>query len=149
MRNEDLVLMMHLEKTLVYFATALKGNSMVLEKISALSSLTLHEEEQDLLQDALIECRQAVDMAEIYLQIMGSIGETSASMISNNMNTVMKFLAGVTVILMVPTIVAGIFGMNIPLPFQEHPLSLPAIIGLTLLICLALWKLLSRKHWMD
>ena len=148
MRNEDLARMMQLEKTLVYFLTSLKGNAMVLEKIGGLQEPRLSQEARDLLVDALIECRQAVDMAEIYIQILGSVSEASASMISNNMNTVMKFLAAITLILMVPTIIVGVYGMNVALPFQDRPFVFALILAFTVIVCLLLWVFLSRKHWM-
>ncbi|MDR2893130.1 MAG: magnesium transporter CorA family protein [Deltaproteobacteria bacterium] len=148
MRNEDLANMMQLEKTLVYFLTSLKGNAMVLEKIGGLQNPPLAPEERTLLVDALIECRQAVDMAEVYIQILSSVSEASASMISNNMNSVMKLLTSITLVLMLPTIIVGAYGMNVALPFQEHPLAFALIVAFTVIVCLLLWFFLSRKRWM-
>lgn len=147
MRNELLVRMMHIEKSLVYFTTSLKGNAAVLEKIQT-QAANMNEEEQELLTDALIECRQAADMTEVYIQIISTISETSASMISNNMNMVMKFLTGITLVLMVPTIVVGAYGMNVPLPLQDSPIAFLIILGFTLVVCWGMWIYLYKKHWM-
>lgn len=148
MRNQDLVRMMQIEKTLVYFATSLKGNNGVLDKIASNQFLELDSHEAALLTDSVIECRQAADMAEIYIQILASMSNTSASMISNDMNSAMKFLTGITLVLTVPMLIAGIYGMNVPLPFQGSPLAILGIVAATVVVCRFLWVYLSKKHWM-
>lgn len=112
--NEDLIDLLATEKTLVYFATSLKENDLVLERLTAGSAVRLYEGDADLLEDALIENRQAIDMAKIYQDILTSITGTYATVVSNNLNDVMKFLAGITVVLSVPTIISSFMGMNIP-----------------------------------
>ncbi len=112
--NEDLIDLLATEKTLVYFATSLKENDLVLERLTTGSAIRLYEGDADLLEDALIENRQAIDMAKIYQDILSSITGTYATVVSNNLNDVMKFLAGITVVLSVPTIISSFMGMNIP-----------------------------------
>lgn len=148
MRNEDLAVMMQVEKCLVYFTTSLKGNLGVLEKIGSNQLFTLHDNEKQLLTDAMIECKQAADTGQVYLDILSSISDTSASMISNSMNSIMKFLTAITLLMTVPTVIVGVFGMNVPLPFQESPLALLLILVFTFVLCWLLWKYFVKKHWM-
>ena len=150
MRNEDLASMMQIEKALVYFATSLKGNSGLLEKMQAAVGFIKPEQEteRDILDDAVVECRQAADMAGIYIQILSTISETAGSLISNNMSAAMRFLAAITLILTVPMVVVGFYGMNVGLPLQDTPLAAGIISAITLLICVVLWRFLSKKHWM-
>jgi magnesium transporter len=112
-QNEDLIDLLSTEKTLVYFATSLKENDLVLERLSKGIVLPLYEGDLDLLEDALIENRQAIDMAGIYQNILNSITETYATIVSNNLNNVMKFLAGATIVLSIPTIISSFLGMNV------------------------------------
>lgn len=111
--NEDLIDLLATEKTLVYFTTSLKENDLVLERLTTGSSVKLYEGDADLLEDALIENRQAIDMANIYRDILSSITGTYATVVSNNLNDVMKFLAGITVVLSVPTMISSFMGMNV------------------------------------
>lgn len=148
-RNEDLRRILQLEKTLVYFMYALKANALVLEKLlDNPAAYVWRPEERELLGDALIECRQAVEMGEIFTQIITNMSDIYASMISNNMNMVVKFLTAITLILMAPSIIVGLYGMNVPLPFQDAPWALAAIVSGTLGICWLLWRYLQKKHWM-
>ncbi len=112
--NEDLIDLLATEKTLVYFTTSLKENDLVLERLTTGSTVRLFEGDGDLLEDALIENRQAIDMANIYRDILTSITGTYATVVSNNLNDVMKFLAGITVVLSVPTMISSFMGMNVP-----------------------------------
>ena len=112
--NQDLIDLLATEKTLVYFTTSLKENDLVLERLTSGSAVQLYEGDADLLEDAMIENRQAIDMAKIYQDILTSITGTYATVVSNNLNDVMKFLAGITVVLSVPTIISSFMGMNIP-----------------------------------
>lgn len=147
-RNEDLRRILQIEKTLVYFLNAIKANALALEKLLTNTGFAWDAEERERLADALIECRQAVDMGEVFTQITGHMSDIYASMISNNMNTVMKFLAAVTLILMAPTIVVGLYGMNVPLPFQEKIWALPIIVMGIIGVCVFLWRFLLKRHWM-
>lgn len=117
--NADLLELLATEKTLVYFTTSLKENVMVLEKLASGTALQLFEGDTDLLEDALIENRQAVDMANIYSSILSSITGTYATVVSNNLNDIMKFFAGLTIVLEVPTVISSFLGMNVPLGGME------------------------------
>ena len=113
--NNDLIDLLDIEKTLVYFITSLKANDVVLEKLSKGVILPLFEEDLDLLEDAIIENKQAIEMSGIYREILSSITETYGTIVSNNLNYVMKFLAGATIVLSIPTMFSSFMGMNVPL----------------------------------
>ena len=107
--------MLDLEKTLVYFITSLKANDLVLNKLKKGVVLPLYDEDEDLLEDAIIENKQAIEQSEIYRNILGSITDTYATIVSNNLNNVMKFLAGATIVLSIPTMIYSFVGMNVKL----------------------------------
>ena len=112
-RNKELIQLLDLEKSLVYFNTSLKANEVTLEKILRGRIITLYEEDHDLLEDVLIEVRQAIEMANIYSSIISGMMDAFASVISNNLNVIMKVLTSITILLTVPNIVFGFYGMNI------------------------------------
>lgn len=113
--NKDLINLLEVEKTLVYFITSLKANDLVLEKLSKGTILPLYEGDLDLLEDAIIENKQAIEMSTIYRDILSSITDTYATIVSNNLNYIMKFLAGATIVLSIPTMISSFLGMNVPL----------------------------------
>ena len=113
--NKDLLDLLEIEKTLVYFITSLKANDLVLEKLSKGTIFNLYEDDLDLLEDAIIENKQAIEMSSIYRDILSSITDTYATVVSNNLNNVMKFLAGATIVLSIPTMISSFMGMNVPL----------------------------------
>lgn len=119
MKNEQLTQLLGLEKSLVYFSTSLKATEATLEKILRGRVLKLYEEDQDLLEDTLIEIKQAIDNATIYLNIIDSIMDTTASIISNNLNLIMKVMTSITIVLTIPDLIFGFYGMNVPLPFEN------------------------------
>jgi magnesium transporter len=121
MRNEMLIRMLNLEKCLVYFTTSLRGHEPLWNRLKRIQKRELTEEEQDLLEDVQIEFKQAQDLAEIHSNILSGMMDAFASVISNNLNVVMKFLTSITIILMLPTLIASIYGMNVELPFQHSP----------------------------
>jgi magnesium transporter len=123
MKNKELYAFLALEKSLVYFTTSLKSNKVVLAKIMRFNYLKMYEEDKDLLEDVIIENTQAIEMAETYSSILSGMMDAFASIISNNLNMVMKFLTSITIILSFPTMVASFFGMNVGLPFQQHPMA--------------------------
>lgn len=112
-RNKELIQLLDLEKSLVYFNTSLKANEVTLNKILRGKILTLYEEDQDLLEDVLIEVHQAIEMANIYSSIISGMMDAFASVISNNMNVIMKLLAAITILIELPNIVFGFYGMNV------------------------------------
>lgn len=134
MKNKELYTLLALEKSLVYFTTSLKSNKIVLEKLLRLNHLKMYDEDKELLEDVLIETQQAIEMAEIYSTILSGMMDAFASVISNNLNVVMKFLTSITIILAVPTMVASFFGMNVELPFQHKPYAFWLIILLVLFL---------------
>ena len=136
MKNRELIQLHSLEKSLVYFSTSLKANEVTLEKMLKLELMQKFEEDKDLLEDVIIENKQAIEMTDIYSNILASTMDFFASVISNNLNIVMKVLASVTILMSVFTIMSGIFGMNTPLPFNwEHdPAAFSIILIITLLL---------------
>ena len=131
-RNKELIQLLDLEKSLVYFNTSLKANEVTLEKILRGRIITLYEEDHDLLEDVLIEVRQAIEMANIYSSIISGMMDAFASVISNNLNVIMKVLTSITILLTIPNIIFGFYGMNITtgLPLDQFwwiPLVIAAV----------------------
>lgn len=121
-RNEELLEMQVLEKSLVYFSTSLRGNEVVLEKMMRSASFPKNDSEKELLEEVIIENKQAIEMARIYSDILAGTMEIFASVISNNLNIVMKFLSVITIVMTVPTIISSAWGMNVGgIPFAYHP----------------------------
>ncbi|MCM1055298.1 MAG: magnesium transporter CorA family protein [Bacteroides sp.] len=121
MKNKELIQLLGLEKSLVYFSTSLKSTETVLEKVLRGRVIKLYEEDQDLLEDVLIEVKQAIEMSNIYTNILSSTMETCGSLISNNLNIVMKVLTIITIVMEVPNIVFSFYGMNVEgLPYTEN-----------------------------
>ena len=144
MRNKELMQMMELEKSLVYFSTSLRGNELVLEKMMRLEMLNQYPEDTNLLEDVIIENKQAIEMCAIYRDIMNGAMDAFASIISNNQNTVMKLLTSITIIISIPTLIASIWGMNIDLPLTNNPNAFIILIGTAVIlsaICtIIMWK---------
>lgn len=129
LKNKELIQLLDLEKSLVYFSTSLKANEITLEKILRGRVIKLYEEDQELLEDVLIEVKQAIEMSNIYSSILSGTMDAFASVISNNLNNVMKILTSITVVLAIPTIVFSFYGMNTRLPFPYYwvPLAISAV----------------------
>ena len=130
MKNNELIQLLDIEKSLVYFSSSLKQNEITLEKIMRGRAIKLYDEDQDLLEDVLIEVKQAIDMSNIYLNILSGTMDAFASVISNNLNIVMKVLASITLIISIPTVISGFYGMNVtkmPMPAFWFPLALSGI----------------------
>ena len=121
-RNEELIQMLNLEKSLVYFSTSLKADEVTLNKIAQGRIIPLYEDDQDLLEDVLVEVHQAIEMANIYAGTLSGTMDAFASIISNNLNIVMKVLSVITIVMAIPNIVFGFYGMNVELPFDGVPL---------------------------
>ncbi|AFC22965.1 magnesium transporter CorA family protein [Saprospira grandis] len=139
-KNRDLKKLLNLEKSLVYFVTELTTINQLMSKIQRTNFLGIRgdEEKEDLFEDILIDNRQALEMAHIYSNILGGTMEALASMISNNLNEVMKRLTVITIVLMVPTLVASFYGMNVSLPMMHHPHAFWALMGIAVLISIIL-----------
>ena len=144
-RNQELLQMMKLEKSLVYFNTSLKGNALVLERLMRQDVLRRYPEDTDLLEDVIIENKQAIEMCSIYRNIISSTMDAFASIISNNLNIVMKILTSLTVVLAVPTLFASLWGMNVGVPFQNNPFGFWIVIGITIVASVLAFVVLWRR----
>ena len=145
MKNKELLKFLSLEKGLVYFTTSLKSNELVMEKTMRGKIIKLYEEDSEILEDAITENRQAIEMAQIYSNILNGTMDAYASIISNNLNGVMKFLTSVTIILAVPTMISSFWGMNVNLPFQNSKLGFMIMIIVSVLMTLIVTWWLNRK----
>lgn len=147
--NEELLSLLDIEKALIDTTVALKSNHALMDKFRQPEplGLSLSREERDLLDDALTENQQAVFMAEIFGQVLASMSDAFGSLISNNLNKTMKFLAGVTIVLMLPTIIAGLYGMNVELPGSELRGAFLLLGALCLGLMLAVSILFAKKKW--
>ena len=137
--------MLNLEKSLVYFSTSLKSNEVVMEKTMKGKIIKLYEEDEDLLEDAIIENKQAIEMAKIYSDILSGTMDAYASLISNNLNVVMKYLTSITLVIAVPTMISSFFGMNLDLPFTNNSFGFFIIIVISILLSLVVAWWLKRK----
>lgn len=145
MRNKELLKMLSLEKSLVYFATSLKSNEIVMEKTLRGRIIKLYDEDEDILEDAITENKQAIEMAQIYNNILNGTMDTYASIISNNLNGVMKTLTSITIILAVPTMISSFWGMNVNLPLQNNPYGFIIMVLLAVLITVIVTIWLNKK----
>jgi magnesium transporter len=146
MQNKELIQMLSLEKSLVYFNTSLKSNEVTLEKLLKLDLVNRYEEDQDLLDEVIIDNKQAIEMATIYSETITGTMDAFASVISNNVNVVMKFLAAVTIVMNIPAIIAGIYGMNVRnMPMAESPYGFVFVIGIMLLATLLVSWFLKKR----
>ncbi|RXK62220.1 magnesium transporter CorA family protein [Lacibacter luteus] len=145
-RNEELLDLMRIQKSLVYFVTALRSNEMLLMKLQRTNFLALNDEEDEFLQDLIVDTSQALEMANIYTNILSSTMDAFASIISNNQNQVMKRLTSVTVMLQLPTLVASIYGMNVPIPGAHSSFAFyfPILISLGLSLLLGIYFLRKK-----
>ena len=153
MENSKLFSMLDLQKSLTYFTTSLRSNYMVTEKLLRLRTtaqtqqlVKMYEEDEDLLDDVIIEYKQAIEMVEMYSHILQSMMEVFASIISNNLNLVMRFLASVTIILAIPTFISGLWGMNVPVPFSAMSYGFYIVFGIACVVSLLAGFWLWKKH---
>ena len=145
-RNEHLLQMMRIQKSLVYFVTALRSNEMLLMKIERTNFMGLNEDEKEFLNDLIIDNSQALEMSNIYTNILSSTLDAFASIIANNQNEVLRRLSVITIVLSFPVLVASIYGMNVPIPYKESPYAFYVPVSLSLIISLVIgWFFLKRK----
>jgi magnesium transporter len=144
-RNEELLQLMRIQKSFVYFLTALRSNELLMMKISRTNVLKLNEEERDLLEDLIVETSQALEMANTYTNILNSTLDAFASIISNNQNDVLKRLTTLTIFLSVPVLIASIYGMNVPIPYKESHMAfwLPVILSI-IILGFVIWNYAKR-----
>ena len=145
-QNSDLMKLLNLRKSLIYFQTSLKSNEIVLDRLKDSDLITLYEEDKDILENVLIEHKQAIEMAQIYNGLLNSTIEVFGTIISNNLNNIMKFLAGITIVISIPTMVSSFMGMNVPLGFfANNKASFLLITILSLLLALIVAYILKKK----
>lgn len=144
-RNEELLQLMRIQKSFVYFITALRSNELLMMKISRTNILKLNEEEKDFLDDLIVETSQALEMANTYTNILNSTLDAFASIISNNQNEVLKRLTTLTIFLSVPVLIASIYGMNVPIPYKESHMAfwLPVILSI-IILAFVVWNYAKR-----
>jgi magnesium transporter len=145
-RNEELLELMKIQKSMVYFVTALRNNEMLLLKLARTNFLGLTDEEKELLDDLAVDMSQALEMANIYTNILSSTLDAFASIINNNMNSVLKRLTSITIILSLPALVTGIYGMNVPIPYADshYAFYIPILLSVGISIVIS-WYFMKKK----
>jgi magnesium transporter len=146
-KNQELMELLKYQKSLVYFTTALKSNELVLQRLQRSRLFDMYPDDEDLLEDALTETQQAIEMTNISSNILSQMMDAFASIISNNLNVVMKFLASITIVLSIPTIIASIYGMNVDLPLQDLEHAFLLVLALSFGIALVVVAIFWRKDW--
>ncbi len=145
--NKELLRILHIEKGLVYFSTGLKSIEAVLEKLSRTKFIIDYPEDAELLEDVIVENRQAIEMCAIYRDILSRTMEAYSGVISNNLNSVMKLLATITIVLTVPQLVFALWGINTPVPFGDNPLGFVFVISIAVVLTLFAFGFAFRKKW--
>ena len=146
-RNKELIELLELEKSLVYFTTSLRSNETVLEKLLRTEKIKKYPEDEDLLEDVIVENKQAIEMAKIYSDILSGTMDAFASVISNNLNVVMKFLSTVTIVLSIPTMIASFYGMNFQhIPLGDNPYGFYIVTAITLIVTVVLVFFFKKKN---
>jgi magnesium transporter len=148
-RNKQLIKLFNIEKSLVYFTTSLKSNLLMLERLRRLGLLEMNETNENLIEDIFTECKQAIEMSNIYSDILSGMMDAFASVISNNLNIVMRLLTSITIILTIPILIASFYGMNVPLPMANSPYAFPAIIVLAVVLCVLAVVYFVRRRWLE
>jgi magnesium transporter len=148
LRNRELLELLKRQKSLVYFTEALKSDEVMMERLQRSQQLQAYPDDLELLEDVLTEFRQAMEMTTISANILSNTMDAFASIISNNLNVVMKFLASVTIVLALPTLVASIFGMNVALPLQDHPAAFWLILGASMIVAVIVVVIFWRRDWL-
>ncbi len=146
-RNEELLYLMRIQKSLVYFVTALRANELLLMKMERTNFLNCDEDEREFLTDLIVEYSQALEMAEKYSTILVSTLDAFASIINNNMNLVMKRLTSITILISLPTLIASFFGMNVRVPFEEQSIGFYFAILLSIVVAVITVYIFNKKRW--
>lgn len=144
-RNEQLLQLMRIQKSLVYFVTALRSNELLFMKLTRTNFLGLNEDEKEFLDDLIVDNSQALEMAHIYTNILSSTLDAFASIIANNQNEVLKRLAVITIVLTFPVLIASLFGMNVPSGFEHSRYAFYVVVFLSFVISLVIGWLFLRK----
>ena len=146
-RNRELLDLLKYQKSLTYFSTALRANEVMMERVQRTQIFSYYEDDQDLLEDVLTENQQAIQMTSINTEILSSMMDAFASIISNNVNSVMKILAALTIIFNLPGIVAAFYGMNVALPGAGHPSAFLTVIGISLALTAIATFIFYKRDW--
>jgi magnesium transporter len=146
-RNREVLELLKYQKSLTYFATALRSNEVMMERVQRMQIFNYYEDDQELLEDVLTENQQAIQMTNINTEILSSMMDAFASIISNNLNAVMKVLAALTIILNLPAIVAAFYGMNVSLPGENHPLAFLTVIGISIALTAFATFIFYKRDW--
>jgi magnesium transporter len=146
-RNEELLYLMRVQKSLVYFVTALRSNELLLMKMDRTNFLNCDEEEREFLGDLIVEFSQALEMADTYTNVLNSTMDAFASIINNNMNLVMKRLTSITILISLPTLIASFYGMNVPIPYQAGHYSFYVPVILAIIVSAVMSLYFSKKRW--
>ncbi|MBC8044324.1 MAG: magnesium transporter CorA family protein [Rhizobacter sp.] len=147
-RNEELFELLSLEKTLVYFNIGLKANQGVARRLTSSRDVAGNESYTELIADVIIENEQALEMTQTYSHILSSLSDAFGTIISNKLNLVIKFLTSLTIVLLIPSIVAGFYGMNVALPLQDHPHAFTIIVIFTVVIVAVTLFIFARRRWL-
>ncbi|MGQ9608942.1 MAG: magnesium transporter CorA family protein [bacterium] len=147
MKNEELIELLNFEKSLVYFTTSLRANELVMERLQKTEMIKMYPDDMDLLEDVIIENRQAIEMANIHSNILSGMMDAFASVISNNLNVVMKFLTSVTILLNIPVLVASIYGMNVKLPLQDWSHAFAFTMAVSFAISILGVIVFAKRKW--
>lgn len=145
MSNKELLKLINYQKSMIFFNTALKTNQSVMERLRRGKLIKLYEEDEDILEDAVIENRQAMEMAATYSEILNGMTDIFGTVVSNNLNNVMKLLTSITLIISIPTLIASIMGMNVDFPFNTGVYGFYGIIGITAVITVIVAIWLNKK----
>ena len=146
-RNREVLELLKYQKSLTYFATALRSNEVMMERVQRTQIFNYYEDDQDLLEDVLTENQQAIQMTNINTEILSSMMDAFASIISNNLNGVMKGLAAITIIINVPAVVAAFYGMNVQLPGESHPLAFLTVFAIALSLTAIATFIFYKRDW--
>jgi magnesium transporter len=147
MKNSEIFDLLNLQKALVYFTTSLRSNDAVLQKLLRGKTIKMYEEDEELLEDVIVENRQASEMARIYTDILTGMMDAFTSVISNNLNRVMKLLTSLTIMLSIPVIVSSFFGMNVAIPFQKYTHAFTIVIAIAFVMSLVFAIVFWRKRY--
>jgi magnesium transporter len=147
LRNRELLGLLKYQESLVYFTTALKSNELMMERLQRSQHFAAYPDDTDLLEDVLTENQQAIEMTNISTNILSGMMDAFASIISNNLNGVMKFLAAITIVLSMPTMIASFFGMNVHLPLESHPMAFVGIILFAVIVSLFIAYIFVKRDW--
>jgi magnesium transporter len=146
-RNREVLELLKYQKSLTYFATALRSNEVMMERVQRMKLFNQYDEDADLLEDVITENQQAIQMTSIATDILSGMMDAFASIISNNVNSVMKLLTALTIVVSMPTIVSSFFGMNVSIPYGDHPLAYLGILGLTIVLTVGTILTFAKRDW--